>query len=237
MLKHRTDLSEQRFTGFTLIELLVGIAIIGVLAAALVPAVSSMKIKAQRMESVSRLRALGTAFTAYAADHKGALPLSDHPSTGGTRWPIRLLPYVTVSDESKANAYSHSVFRPVSQEKYLPSAVGVFGYNLFFTEKTGDYSWRKLSHISDPAATPLLGTVDGELGGGIHLHVSGGPSPLALKYGYAGPTNRYGPAPVEGGKTLYLMADGHVFIPDEVWPWETTDGTDFHPKKDLSMSP
>lgn len=59
---------------FTLVELLVVIAIIAILAALLLPALSSAKAKAQRITCQNNLKQLITAWSMYCGENNGSLP-------------------------------------------------------------------------------------------------------------------------------------------------------------------
>jgi prepilin-type N-terminal cleavage/methylation domain-containing protein len=61
-------------SGFTLIELLVVIAIIAILAAMLLPALTSAKNKSQRLACVNNLHQFGLAFAMYGGSNNEKLP-------------------------------------------------------------------------------------------------------------------------------------------------------------------
>ena len=66
--------ARKRRSGFTLIEILVVIAIIGVLAAILVPTLAAAKRRANRSHCINNLREMGKAFRGFADDNGDRLP-------------------------------------------------------------------------------------------------------------------------------------------------------------------
>jgi prepilin-type N-terminal cleavage/methylation domain-containing protein len=69
-------------SGFTLLELFLVIAVIGVLAAILLPALAKAREAARRTSCEVNLHELGTAIHLYALEHKGELPWSGGGGNG-----------------------------------------------------------------------------------------------------------------------------------------------------------
>ena len=89
--------------GFTLVELLVVIAVIGVLAALLLPAVQQAREAARRMQCANHLKQIGLAIHHYESVHRAIPPLRnrddvqtvvDNWNTQTVSWRARLLPFL-----------------------------------------------------------------------------------------------------------------------------------------------
>ncbi|WP_043584851.1 prepilin-type N-terminal cleavage/methylation domain-containing protein [Geminisphaera colitermitum] len=79
--------------GFTLIELLTVIAIIGILAAIIIPTVSKVRSSARAATCRSNLRQLGVAGLLYAEDNRGKLFPYRDSSNQDKGWNWLLMPY------------------------------------------------------------------------------------------------------------------------------------------------
>jgi len=84
MARNRLSGDRSRFNrAFTLLELLCVIAVIAILAALLLPALSEAKARARRIQCVSHLRQLGIGFQSFAHDHNSRFPMSVPAAAGG----------------------------------------------------------------------------------------------------------------------------------------------------------
>jgi prepilin-type N-terminal cleavage/methylation domain-containing protein len=86
--KHRTPV--QQSGAFTLIELLVVVAIVGILAAMLLPVLSKTMERARRVQCINNLHQFAIAITIYAGDNREKLPeLTTVTLAGAWAWDIQ----------------------------------------------------------------------------------------------------------------------------------------------------
>jgi len=75
--------------GFTLVELLLVIAIIGLLAALLLPVLSRARGRADQVYCLNNLRQIGLSYRLWSGDHGGELPMQLSVTNGGTQEYLR----------------------------------------------------------------------------------------------------------------------------------------------------
>jgi type II secretory pathway pseudopilin PulG len=76
------------------VELLVTIAVLGVIMAILLPAVSRVRLSANTSKSVSNMREIGIATQLYIGEHNGRLPNRSNAEWKAPFWPDALTPYL-----------------------------------------------------------------------------------------------------------------------------------------------
>lgn len=109
--------------GFTLVELLAVIAIVGVLAAIVIPVVGSVRETARAGTCVSNLRQIGTATQLFASEYKGILPgIGKTVPTASASWHDVLNARVFGSRLGSLNGtLQRSGDTPVAGQIYCPS--------------------------------------------------------------------------------------------------------------------
>jgi prepilin-type N-terminal cleavage/methylation domain-containing protein/prepilin-type processing-associated H-X9-DG protein len=202
--------------GFTLIELLTVIAIIGILAAIIIPVVGKVRQSAKSAQCTSNLRQIGMAINLYAAANKEALPFGQN--SGWMGWHRQIAPYFSQRREGWDAEGGDYLVCPT--EEVRPSAGETnYGANPNVMPDAGGNPNRapiRLTAITRPSAVILVGDamVNATTGNNFAPHLwqqpdifSGGstePLPRAASPGAAF-AFRHG-----GDRVQAVFADGHV---------------------------
>lgn len=207
------------FRAFTLIELLTVIAIIGILAAILVPTVGSVRRKAASTKSLANVKQFGAAYFAFAADNKNKLPPAGALTNGSfdaeltfglgannKGWDYFLFPYI-FPDNGDGNMPQNAENLMMHPNDERTNPAGETGSRRTYAANTGATPLNTItlmSQLQSPSRLILLS--ERPCGGGT----IGG-------YAFADLTPtlqvRDIPAGFElnpGDKFNYLFADGHV---------------------------
>lgn len=155
-----------RLHGFTLVELLTVIAIIGVLAALVIPTLGTVREKAQRAVDANNLREIIKAAQLYAADHQERLPdpqlISNQVLAADElvwKWPGILANDNLVTDPSFYFARNDPAFSGVLPPFILkPGSDRKELHPDFTTGRTLSWEFVGGVKMGDPATTPVAYT-------------------------------------------------------------------------------
>lgn len=153
----------------TLIELLTVIAVIGILAAILLPVTHTIRTKARQTQSQSNLRQIALAHQSYETDRGRVPPLTNFDESGRS-WSQRIAPYLGLTPKSFIPGQNPpEVFtlpgldEPIEEEHW--GTYQHYARNMIFTQTT-EYvtnqarppgSVNRLADVRTPSATMLVG--------------------------------------------------------------------------------
>lgn len=199
---------QRSFLAFSLIEILLTVSILAILSALSIPAIGSMRKKAEASKTAHNLRQIGTGIAGYAGENNMTFPhrvketsyrldltSAELPGTGGSNWREAIHRYTGASYKpgSAYNFYNHPLW-------YSGNAARLgnhFGANPFLTQGWWQCS---LLRIPEPSKVVLVGEIN-------HASLVVDPRDQPV---FDGDTISRYRLSQPGQSANYLFADGHV---------------------------
>jgi general secretion pathway protein G len=217
-----------------MIELLASVAVIGVLAALLVPVLGKARSSTDSGKCVSNLRQISAAFQSYAQDNDGLYPAPRGGTWGdpaknptGYTWQVEIAPYTT-APLAATNVYALKDVPPGKNAQYCPAylrlyrsyiavrdnGIDALGYGMNLNLNVGG----KDINFGNPARINLRFKAINIIKPATAILIGdcSGPRLDVNNWGQTAPTANMpdgftsGAPSRHGSKANYLFADGHV---------------------------
>ncbi len=159
---------------FTLVELLVVIAMVGILAALLLPALGRARDQARRAECSGNLRQVGQAFHLYADDHADGLPVlpdpNPYPNGVGAYYKQLVKRYLGLTGRASPDERVFICPSDRTVHRQVVHAFTSFTFNGYEVgaEDLPRITGKKLGGIGRPAQAVLVGEWTAYFGGSWH---------------------------------------------------------------------
>jgi prepilin-type N-terminal cleavage/methylation domain-containing protein/prepilin-type processing-associated H-X9-DG protein len=252
-----SDSGQRHAGGFTLVELLVAIAIICILAALLLPALSMSKAYARSTACKNHLREMGMALQMYVHDHQNRYPhylgppgpaYGDAKGKGGRAeglvyWSSKLIPYYPLNWSN--TAFHCPGYKGVNGGQWLRRGINRLGSYAYNTSGSGSFDatnrfglgpvlfWRNAPAVTESQVrvpSEMFAIVDSRFLDAAANHAPGGHDlgVCALKMADPFDPRRH------GKKYNQLCCDGHVTSMD---PWVLFNPTNTAPMWNYDHQP
>ncbi|MEI6425087.1 MAG: type II secretion system protein [Lentisphaerota bacterium] len=214
------------YKGFTLVELLIVVAIIGILASMLLPALAIAKAAAKRTTCIGNFRQIGFASASYINDNDGFLVLSNNASEPDTWTGFNWTNWILYFRRDMGDSFFYNCMVCPSSPSYkMPETARKHTSNTAISYYDAHYTYNstQLSSNSKPVRIDQIRTPDSKLafcdygtGKGINYSVGAsiGSGVVVLNYMPGGGQSSNGLAHLSGATTDVTATANKPFLDD-----------------------